>query len=70
VLIPGRQQFVAMQSQVSNNITKFVRGISGIDGDSKIMKPKFGFLVGCSDVNVCGFVAFIGIEEGSLRPPT
>jgi hypothetical protein len=37
--MPGRQQFIAMQSQVPDNITEFVRGKSSIDGNSEIMKP-------------------------------
>src|SRR5437773_1517169 len=41
VLIPGRQQFHAMKSQVTDDITKFMRGESRIHRDDKVVDPEF-----------------------------
>jgi hypothetical protein len=46
-----------------NDITNFVRGESGVDGDGEIVKPELRFPVARADVNVGGFIAFVGVEE-------
>jgi hypothetical protein len=50
--MPSRLQRVAMKPQVTNDITKLVRGKSGVCGKREVMKPKFGFFVACADVNM------------------
>jgi hypothetical protein len=67
--MPGRLQRVAMESQVSKDITEFVRGKSRIGGNRKIMKPKFGLLVARTNVNMRGLAPFIGVEEGAKGSP-
>src|SRR5260370_1621872 len=54
---------------MANNITEFVGGKSRIGGNRQIMKPKFGFLVARTNVNMCKLTSFIGIEEGAKRAP-
>src|SRR5438876_764515 len=69
VLIPSCQQIVSMQSQVTDNITKFVRGKSGVDGDREIMKPEFSFSAAGTNVNVRRFISFVGVEERAIGSP-
>src|SRR5258705_7295273 len=49
-----------------DDITNFVPGESGIDGDGQIVKPELGFPFARADVNVGGFIAFVGVEEGAI----
>jgi hypothetical protein len=62
--MPGRLQRIAMELQVANDITEFVRGKSRVGGNRQIMEPKFCFLIACTNVNMRGFTSFIGIVEG------
>ena len=55
---------------MANNITKFMRRETCIDGNRQIVKPEFHFIAACADMNVSGLVAFVGIEKGAIRPPT
>jgi hypothetical protein len=42
---------------MAHDITKFVRGKSGVCGNSKIMNPEFGLLIAGTYVNMGGFVS-------------
>jgi hypothetical protein len=57
--MPGRLQRVAMELQMTNNITKFMRGKSRTGGNRQIMKPKFGFPVARTNMNVRRLTSFI-----------
>ena len=54
---------------MAHDITKFVRGKSGVCGNSKIMNPEFGLFIAGTYVNMGGFVSFVGIEERAIRTP-
>ena len=54
---------------MANDITEFVGGKSRIGDNRQIMKPKFGFLVARTNVNMRRLTSFIGIEEGAKRSP-
>jgi hypothetical protein len=54
---------------MANDITEFVRGKSRIGSNRQIMKPKFGFRVTRTNVNMRGLASFIGIEEGAKGSP-
>jgi len=55
---------------MAHDITKFVRGKSGVCGNSKIMNPEFGLLIAGTYVNMGGFVSFVGIEETRDKNPS
>jgi hypothetical protein len=54
---------------MSNNIAEFVRGKPYIQGHGDVMKPYLHFFSACSNVNVRGLIAFIGIEESTISTP-
>jgi hypothetical protein len=55
---------------MSDYITEFMRGKSGVDRNRQVMKPKFCFLAASPDMNVSGLITFIGVEEGTIRTPS
>jgi hypothetical protein len=57
--MPSSQQRVAMGSQISDNITQFVRRKSAIGGNSKIVEPKLRFLIARTYMNVSGLIALV-----------
>jgi hypothetical protein len=42
---------------MANNATELVRGKIGIDGNTQVMKPKFGFPASCADVDMRRFAS-------------
>jgi hypothetical protein len=70
VLIPAVQQSFPIQSQVANNIAEFVRGKANIGGNSEIVKPKFGFSIARSDMNMGRLAAFVRVEIDAVRTPS
>jgi len=57
-----------MLSQMANNIANFMGRKPGVDRNRHIVKPRFGFIACCPNVNVCGFIALIRIKEGAIGP--
>jgi hypothetical protein len=58
-----------MKSHVPEDITELVRGKSGVGRDREVVQPEFDFTVSGANVNMCGFVALVGIEEGAIGAP-
>src|SRR5215475_12437351 len=69
VLMPGSQQLIPMELEVTNNISKYVGRKAGIDGDPQIVKPDFHFPIASTNVDMSGLSAFVGIEIGSVGTP-
>jgi hypothetical protein len=59
-----------MQSHVAEDITKLVRGKSGVGRNREVVKPKFSLSVSSANVNMSGLATLIGIEEGPVGSPT
>jgi hypothetical protein len=55
--MPRAQQFLAILSQMSNDIADFMRRKPCINRDRQVVKPKLSFMIASTDVDVCGLVA-------------
>jgi hypothetical protein len=67
--MPGSHKRFAMHSQATKDIAELVRAKTGVRGNCKIVKPKFGFPAAGPNVNVSGFASFVGVKEGPIRTP-
>jgi hypothetical protein len=54
---------------MAHNIADFMGRKPSIDGDGHVMEPEFGFFIARPDMDMRRLVAFVGIEEGAIRPP-
>ena len=58
-----------MRFQIADNITKFMRGKSGVEGDGEVVQPEFGFPAARANMDMRRFTALVGVEIRAVRSP-
>jgi len=51
-----------MRFQMADNITKFVRGKSGVERDGEVVQPEFSFPTARANMDMRRFTALVGVE--------